>query len=188
MTFPEKVCEYVEQHYRAADTILEYGSGGSTVLASELSGKTIFSVESDKRWSLMMQAYFDQAGAKSAVTLHYSNIGKTGEWGMPVSDAAWRRYHRYPLSVWDLPNFKAPDLMLIDGRFRVACLITAMMKTEKPLVVLFDDYADRERYAVVEKWIKPQEFRGRMARFEVEPSHLPRADMTEFFSFFNKWF
>src|SRR6056297_3417561 len=89
LTFPEDVGEWVREHYEAANVILEYGSGGSTVLGAEMTGKRIFSVESDKNWCAMMQGYFDHAGSQSPVTMHYANIGKVGKWGRPKSDRKW---------------------------------------------------------------------------------------------------
>jgi hypothetical protein len=50
LTFGAEESECLCRHYEAAGTILEYGSGGSTVLAAEL-GRTVFSVESDKAWA-----------------------------------------------------------------------------------------------------------------------------------------
>lgn len=61
LTLPPEEAEWVCSHYQAANVILEYGSGGSTVLASELSGKKVFSVESDKMWYRMMKRYLRQA-------------------------------------------------------------------------------------------------------------------------------
>ena len=188
LTFPEEVSEWVRELYSQADFILEYGSGGSTVLASEMTGKTVFSVESDPGWCQMMQDYFDHAGTTSDVHLHYANIGKVGKWGRPKTHDAWDRYHRYPNSVWDLPEFKAPDLVLVDGRFRAACVITALLRTERPLTLLFDDYTERRRYHVVEDFVARKETRGRMVRFEIEPTDLPRTKLTEILRLYTKTF
>lgn len=188
LTFPEEVSDWVRELYARADVILEYGSGGSTVLASEMAGKTVYSVESDPDWCQMMQAYFDHAGTTSDVTLHYSNVGPVGKWGRPKTDAKWARYHRYPNSVWDLDGFKAPDLVLVDGRFRTACVLTAMLRTEKPVTVLFDDYIGRSQYQRIEHFVKPVEMRGRMARFEIEPTDLPKRDLTEILTLYTKSF
>ena len=55
LTFIPEVGELVKKHYIKAKVILEYGSGGSTVLASEMPGKTIYSVESSRVWTKMMR-------------------------------------------------------------------------------------------------------------------------------------
>jgi hypothetical protein len=188
LTFPEAVSDWVREHYAAATVILEYGTGGSTVMASEMPGKTIFSVESDKKWCANIQTYLDAAQPASAVTLHHVNVGETKKWGAPVTDKAWRQFHRYPLSVWDLPEFVAPDLVLIDGRFRAACLLAVLLRTEKPVTVLFDDYKDRVQYEKIERWVQPSEIRGRMAKFDFGPFEFPRKDMTDIFRIFTKPF
>ncbi len=188
LTFPPNVADCVRRHYDAADVILEYGSGGSTVFAAGLEGKTVFSVESDAKWIAGMEEYFAQAGLLSKVTFHRVNIGKTGKWGKPLNDKAWRRYHRYPLEVWDRDDFVAPDLVLIDGRCRAACLVTVMLRTPKPVTVLFDDYAGRRQYSRVERWIKPVEMIDRMARFEVTPTDLPKDSLTDLIGLFTKTF
>lgn len=188
LTFPSEICNWVEQLYETAETILEYGSGGSTVMASEKPGKTVFSVESDLAWCQKMQDYFDTAGTASSVTLHYANIGSVGKWGRPTTDKRWQRYHRYPNSVWDRADFRAPDLVLVDGRFRAACVMTTLLRTERPVTLLFDDYVGRKQYQRVEQFIKPVEIRGRMARFEISPTSLPRHNFTEVLTLFTKSF
>ncbi len=188
LTFPPEVGEWVRAHYAAADVILEYGSGGSTVLASEMEGKVLFSVESDAAWMAGVQAWLDHAGSRARIHLHHADIGPVGKWGRPLDESGWRRYHRYPLSVWDRPDFEPPDLVLIDGRFRPACFVTTMLRTKKPVTVLFDDYENRRRYRVVEEFFRPVEMRGRMARFEVTPKMLPREKMTRIMGLFTQPF
>jgi len=188
LTFSPEVAELVRETYAQARVILEYGSGGSTVLASEMAGKTVFSVESDKRWTQNLQAWLDQAGTGAGVRLHHTSIGKTGKWGRPVDHAGYRRYHRYPLEVWDRPDFVAPDTVLIDGRFREACFYAVMLRCTKRTVVLFDDYADRRRYHAVERFARPVETRGRMAKFVLDERALPRDALTQIVGAFSDAF
>jgi len=79
---PEAEAELLRQHYEDADVILEYGSGGSTVMASEMEGKHITSVESDKAWWKMMMEWFETnpASKGSTVDMLYADIGPTREW------------------------------------------------------------------------------------------------------------
>ncbi|MEL6531657.1 MAG: hypothetical protein AAFN09_01985 [Pseudomonadota bacterium] len=186
LTLPEAEAEWVRALYAEAGTILEYGSGGSTVIAAERPGKTVFSVESDAGWLAMMQAYFDANPPAGTVHLHHGDIGPTKKWGRPVDDSAWRNYHRYPLGVWDREDFTPPDLVLIDGRFRAACLLATLLRTEQPVTVLFDDYVGRGGYHSVEDFARPVETRGRMARFDLVPTELPRAKLTRIFDLFTR--
>lgn len=173
LTFPDDVADYVRGAYAKASVILEYGSGGSTWLAAGLPGKTVFSVESDRSWADRMRWMIGRSNLPSPPVILHVDIGETGAWGRPYDDRRWRHFHEYPTRIWDAPGFRQPDLILIDGRFRPACLVTAMLRTKAPVTVLFDDYVDRERYHAVEEVIKPVETVGRMAVFHVEPNRFP---------------
>lgn len=169
LSFPPEVAELVRARYAAATVILEYGSGGSTLLAAGLPGKLIFSVESDRAWALALQTRIDLADLPSPVTIQHADIGPTGRWGRPLDDSHWHKYHHYPLRIWSEPYFRQPDLILIDGRFRAACLVAACLHVTRPTTVLFDDYTDRPAYHVVERLVKPVLTVGRMAEFQIGP-------------------
>lgn len=171
LTLPEAEAEAVARAYRGADVILEYGSGGSTALAADM-GKTVFSVESDAEWCARMQAWFNAVPAKGSVTLHHADIGPTKKWGMPTGMAAFRRFPGYALSIWDHPAFQHPDVVLIDGRFRPACLLATAFRITRPVTVLFDDYADRPAYHDIEAMFRPTAMHGRMAEFALDPTPL----------------
>ncbi len=173
LTLPAAEAAAVTAAYQAAQVILEYGSGGSTVVAAELPGKVIYSVESDAIWLANMQAWFTQNPPLARVILHHGDIGATKAWGQPKDAGAFRKWPGYPLSVWDLPGFLHPDLVLIDGRFRAACFLTCLFRSAKPMTVLWDDYIDRPFYHRVEDLVKPVAMIGRMARFETSPMPLP---------------
>ena len=177
MSFPDAEKAWVKEHYQDARVILEYGSGGSTVFGGEMLGSRIFSVESDANWLANLSAWFEENPPLADVRLHHADIGPTKEWGNPRSDTAWRKFPDYPIGVWDRDDFEQPDLVLIDGRFRAACFVTAMFRSTKPITVLFDDYVNRSKYHIVEDYVKPYETRGRMARFEVHPLSFPVADL-----------
>lgn len=172
LTFPQAEAEALGAAYRAASVILEYGSGGSTVLASDM-GKTVFSVESDKGWLAQMQLWFDGQKPKGRVVLHHGDIGPTGKWGMPKAPRSFRNWPRYALSVWERPDFEQPDVILVDGRFRPACLMATAFRTRRPVRVFFDDYAGRPSYHAVEEMFRPVALHGRMAEFHLDPTPIP---------------
>ncbi|MCA0942362.1 hypothetical protein LCM08_23230 [Salipiger pacificus] len=179
LTLPEAEAALLRDEYARAAVILEYGSGGSTVLAGEMPGKTVFTVESDKDWAQMMRRWFAETppAAGTEVDVIWSDIGPTKEWGHPVDEIEWRSFPEYPLKVWELPEFRQPDVVLVDGRFREGCALAAAFLTEKPLVLLFDDYAPRAHYHKVEHWLGRPLMTGRMARFEIVPQAFPVKDL-----------
>lgn len=183
---PAEEAAWLREIYAAGRVILEYGAGGSTLIAAEMPGKTVFSVESDQEWAERMEQWFDAHPPASPVILHLAPIGPTKQWGMPQTDRGWRKYHRYPLSVWDRLDFRHPDTVLIDGRFRPACLLAVLYRASRPVTVLFDDYVTRPAYREVEQFIAPAETRGRMARFEIEPQPFPAERMMDVMDFFTR--
>lgn len=177
LTFPEAETTLLRDTYEQASVILEYGSGGSTVLAAKMLGKLVFSVESDRAWALRLQVRIDEAELPSPATVYHVDIGPTGAWGRPLDQAHWPKFHNYPVAIWDEPFFRHPDVVLIDGRFRVACMMTVMVRAKRPITVLFDDYAEREPYHIVEEKLTPREIVGRMAVFDVTPGLITAEDL-----------
>ena len=140
LTFPEDVAALVRSSYCSAGAILEYGSGGSTILAAEIPNLTCFSVESDKQWAIGVQTWVDTNVEAHGVVIHYSNVGETREWGWPkqIRKTMLPKYARYPRSVWSREDFVHPDIVLIDGRFRVGCFLACITRIDRPTKILFD--------------------------------------------------
>lgn len=175
LTMPEAEGARVREAYGRAHVILEYGSGGSTVLAAEMPGKTVFSVESDRAWAGMIQDWFasNPPAADTQVDVIWADVGETGEWGTPVDESEWRRYPQYPLGVWQLPHFRQPDVVLVDGRFRMGCAMATAFLTKRPVLLLVDDYKRRKFYHKIEEFLGTPRLTGRMAAFDVTPMPVP---------------
>lgn len=178
LTLPEAEAALLRAELARAEVYLEYGSGGSTVLAAETAGRRVFSVESGAEWHAKMGEWFSAHPPAAELHLRHVDIGPTGAWGRPKDSSGFEAWPSYALSIWDLPEFRQPDLVLIDGRFRPACLITTALRSTRPVTVLFDDYANRPEYHVVEELLRPVALVGRMARFEVTPMALPPARLS----------
>ncbi|MDP1669751.1 MAG: hypothetical protein Q8L58_12020 [Phaeovulum sp.] len=184
LTMPPDEAAALARAYAGAAVILEYGSGGSTILAAEMPGKLVFSVESDKAWLAGMARWFAENPPAADLRLHHADIGPTGPWGKPLDDASFRKWPGYPNSVWDREDFAHPDVVLIDGRFRAACFATVALRITRPVTVLVDDYIDRPAYHEVESLAPRAEMIGRMARFELAPQPFPAQRMGWFLSLF----
>lgn len=172
-TFPQEEAACVRETYEQARVILEYGSGGSTVVAAQQPNKLVVSVESDRNWALSLQRKIDEANLPSEAIVHHVDIGITGRWGRPKDDRLWRQFHRYPTTIWNEPFFRQPDVVLIDGRMRPACFVHSCLKATKPMTILFDDYVTRPMYHVVEELVKPTSLVGRLAVFQVDQQKWP---------------
>jgi hypothetical protein len=168
--FDEESTVYFRKQLESARNYLEYGSGGSTILANSLVN-TLVSVDSDPSFIAdVRRKLAEEGGRKAMAKLIYVNIGLTEDWGMPVftkpTRRRVRRWEDYPTAPWRFYRSIAqqPDLILVDGRFRVACVLESLLSLS-PLCntkILLDDYDGRPHYQVVERFAD-LEMVGRMA-------------------------
>ncbi|PWG15950.1 hypothetical protein [Salibaculum griseiflavum] len=140
----------------------EYGCGASTLWVNAFTDVPIVSVDTSRDW---LDHVARQAVQPERLTLHHVDLGELGKWGRPKSYAFADRFADYTNSIWD--GGSSPDVVLIDGRFRVACFLTCLIEARSGTRILFDDYADREQYHIVEEFTHPVERCGRQALFEV---------------------
>jgi len=158
-----------ERHVTGASCYLEYGAGGSTVHAARNGARHIITVDSSYNWA---EAVRFRVGPASHVNVLYCDIGEVGPWGRPRDDHGLHGYHAYMSAPWEAARRQAqePSVILVDGRFRVACFLYSLLCAHAGTIILFDDYATREHYHVVEEFSQSQAFYGRMAVFEVNKS------------------
>ena len=71
----------------------------------------------------------------------------------------------YISNVWTF-NLKA-DVILIDGRFRVASFLFSLINAKEGSIIIFDDYTDRSHYHVVEEILEVYKKCGRQVVFKV---------------------
>lgn len=174
---PDAVVAWLDAQLRETQCFLEYGSGGSTRLAASLNVPRIVSVESDVAYIDAVRDAVTGMQTVSACVMIHANLGETQNWGYPRDFARFRRWPNYTLSAWDYlrKHDLSPDLILIDGRFRVACLLAALLEARPGTPILFDDYDDRKKlYGAVERILSPTRLIDRSAIFTVpETLDLP---------------
>jgi hypothetical protein len=101
--------------------------------------------------------------------VEHCDIGEVGEWGTPTDERGIKSYWRYSTKPWIMAKAHSfvPDLVLIDGRFRIACFLYSLLCARVGTTILFDDYFDRPEYFVVEQYCSLTERAGRMGVFNV---------------------
>lgn len=145
---------------------LEYGCGGSTIYTEKNSRvESIISVDSDETWVLAIKNKLRFSNKR--LFIEYCNIGETGDWGVPKNNSHFKNYWNYMTTPWECARKESlnPDLILIDGRFRVASFLYSIVCSELNTTILFDDYTNRPEYHVCEEFCKLKETAGRMAIF-----------------------
>lgn len=137
--FPESV------HY------LEFGMGKSTALAAASSSiKTIDAVESGDSWLkefIKTNPALQQEIDSGRVTVHLIDISPTRQWGNPSDTSKKHLWPNYPLAVFN--RSIDWDLVLIDGRFRVASCLASILGCSPSVKICFDDFWNRPFYHVV---------------------------------------
>ena len=130
-------------------SLLQFGCGNSTLVAAR-QAQTIVSVDSDAAWLAEVGA--NLARAAIDFTPFHADIGPTGDYGYPADDSRARDWPRYHVDVWRRLS-GSPDAVLIDGRFRVACLLQALVHCKPDCLLLFHGFDDRDDYRVVLKHV-----------------------------------
>jgi hypothetical protein len=160
-----------------AKRYLEFGTGGSTYQAARLSVDFI-AVETDRYFLDNVRAKIQAAGlSRRGQVFRHADIGRTGPWGRPqgrVTDARRELFRRASDPPQECFDGLLPDLVLIDGRFRVASAFKVfnMLGAQPGWTVIVDDYVERPQYHAIEDYAQ-MELVGRMA---VIQSARPVAD------------
>jgi hypothetical protein len=143
----------------------EYGCGKSTKWVLENTSTHIYSVDTDKFWCHQV---LKSTGPElfSRLKVYYVDVGKTGNWGYPISYSERKNFRKYISGLWGI-NVNA-DCVLIDGRFRIACFLETVRKAPVGCRIIFDDYRDRPHYHIAEEFLPVREYCGRQALFEVQ--------------------
>ena len=161
----------VQAAYAGAQVILEYGSGGSTVLAAAMPGKTVFSVESDPAWARGLDAQPQALSRRRWCATPTSGRCRTG-----ASPCRGRRAPLPQLSPGDLARagVRAPGRGA--GRRAVPPRLLRRGGDEDRAAgdAVLRRLWTRPQYAEVERLAAPVELVGRMARFELAPGPVPK--------------
>lgn len=174
LTFSEECCQYIRQVYPKHQLILEYGAGGSTLLAAE-AGSTVITTETDPKWLIELMGAYKERHLPGDIIPIWADIGNTKAWGYPVDEQCVKQWPDYPQKPWHYchEHHLTPDLILIDGRFRVASFLTACANVTKATTLLFDDFVEREHYHIVKTLFEPSKIIGeRMAVFKIRPKKI----------------
>jgi hypothetical protein len=150
---PELGKNDIKMYYRYLDkatVYFEYGSGGSTYQANlKPNIQKIYTVESDKTWMDKLNSVITN---NSKITYIYNEMGtKPHTWGYPCgrclkTDLINYSEHIRNLSVEERSKI---DLVMIDGRFRVACCLKCFDIINDSCYIAFDDFLIRKKYHII---------------------------------------
>ena len=160
-----EAAEWIEQRLKRTQLFLEFGSGGSTLLANSLAVPSI-AVESDPFYAAVVRDVLANGDLTRVIV---PKMGITAQWGMPLFFKR-AKGPRYVTAPFGLLGEDYPDFILVDGRYRVACTLEAarVAQTRGVLAdVMLDDYEGRPFYHVLEEHFGSPRLIGRAAVFEI---------------------
>jgi hypothetical protein len=123
---------------------LEFGTGGSTFLASSHVKSWIISIDSSQSWLDTVRDACKPNPVQPQLIL--ADIGPTGEWGNPTDPETRARWPDYHTNVWSRPESMDADLYFIDGRFRIACFAQIVLHCGPNAIIGFHDFKSRPHY------------------------------------------
>mmetsp|Transcript_18197 Transcript_18197/g.31536 ORF Transcript_18197/g.31536 Transcript_18197/m.31536 type:complete len:289 (+) Transcript_18197:60-926(+) len=131
----------------------EFGSGGSTQLACKRKNiQKIFVVESDTAWleRLHRDPFITKAFDDERIEFIYVDInGDPTNWGFPKDHSRIEDWPAYSGAMQHVNPPPSPLVVLIDGRFRVACALHIWKYISTDAYVIIHDYSIRPNYKAV---------------------------------------
>jgi len=162
-----KETAFFEFYLKKSKRYFEFGSGGSTKLAIR-NHIEVHGVESDKFW---VETLKQETGLLCKI--EYVDIGPTKELGYPVDNTHRDKFPRYSQAI--MQHDKAFDLILVDGRFRVACTLNAIKHTlekresRNETIIFIHDFWERSDYHVVLEFLDPVDSVESAGAFRIKP-------------------
>jgi hypothetical protein len=152
----EEEIDVLSKYLKSSKHYLEFGLGGSTILALKHSKARVYAVDSDSVWvKRIMQFWLVRFYSLYRLKIYHVNIGQTKEWGFPLSEEKSATFPDYSSDVFKKLKSRKIDLVLIDGRFRVACALQTIINCYKnqKLTILIHDFYTRPQYHTLLKYI-----------------------------------
>lgn len=150
------------RYLKDAKIYIEYGCGGSTKLAVMNKVPSVTSVENDGEFaSALREDLAKYSSEESNVTILHKSLGPSGEWGKPVftfkTDNYKQRAYNYVSGPWQALSGAVPDLILIDGRFRLASTFHSLQQVpegrEAGTTFFFHDFGNRKNYHALKPYV-----------------------------------
>jgi len=158
MTMTSSELTILHDQMDTSTRFLEFGAGASTLYAAGVpSIQHIDSVESSAAFinqNLKPNPVISKAIAAGKLLFHVVDIGRTSFWGYPSGFCKKHQWPNYSLGIFSKKS--EHDLVLIDGRFRVACTLNCLLNTPQNCKIIIHDFWNRPDYHVVLPFLEIQ--------------------------------
>lgn len=145
MSLSERVILFREM--LKVQSYFEFGSGGSTEIACQIPSLQYATV--DNSFEFLSSLVSNSSCLQNAINngrllAQYIDIGSIGDFGNPTGSNT-SLWHTYPTAILNHPGPR-PQLVLIDGRFRVASAMTTLLAVDSNTKIFFHDFLNRPQY------------------------------------------
>lgn len=134
--WPYSVARSIAQELKPGASVFEYGGGGSTLWLEDR-GCLVTTIEHDPGW---YEQLVTVVGPSTTVRL----VPAAANGSLTSTAAPGRFFDAYVAAVDELPP-DSQDLVIVDGRARVACVMAAMRRVRPGGLLLLDD-SERQEY------------------------------------------
>ena len=147
---PFKAREWLRRHVTDETTVFEYGCGGSTLFLAK-AARSIVSVEHDRAWSERVRGALSALPQRNWVHLLREPESVVGEAAPDARFASGRpefaghSFARYVTTIDDYAD-RSFDVVIVDGRARLACIERALPKVREGGHLVLDN-SERQEYA-----------------------------------------
>lgn len=133
----------------------EFGMGGSSLMAVRAGVREMVCIDSDPQWVEAVRSHPEIAprAADCSVAILHADIGAVADWGRPADRSGLRKWSAYLSAGWAewARRDAMPDLVFVDGRFRVACclsvaVVCARLADDAYPRLMMHDVDDRRAY------------------------------------------
>jgi hypothetical protein len=165
-----KTGHFLKKKILNSKIFLEFGSGNTTLLAFK-NNKQYYSVESDRNFYF----YLKKRGVKN---LFFYSLGYVGFFSYPLlKNSILNRFYKKKAKLYSSKIFQElkkklifPDLILVDGRYRVLCMLNIFLYLRShnltKTVVILDDFKERDYYHEIKSFFKVN-LEGRLGVFYI---------------------
>lgn len=142
-----KETQLFEKYSNQGKQVIEFGAGGSTFVFLR-KNKKVLSIENNKPYLDFMNSihYIKKGTTNKQLGFKYVDTGEIKKWGRLKNDLKKDEWPHYYQTIWDDYEFANPDIVLIDGRFRVMCALNAIPHINRKTIVLFHDFTAPKKY------------------------------------------
>lgn len=163
--------KFLESYFNKCSHYFEFGCGGSTYIACKHSNiQSIESVESSQTWINKLLSDALISSSRNKVRFHYIDINADGnKLGRPKDASKKHNWTLYSRQINKTP--KKYDLVLIDGRFRVACALHTLDSIDSSSIVLIHDYSNRPYYHCIENFYNKIGVVDTLCAFQKKPNY-----------------